>query len=89
MKYTLLLFLCRSVTVFANITVVEDSETVIVLAEPAGKIVSLSPHLTELLFSLGVGDRIKATVDFFDYPEAAGFTSHLGLVLIEIRRLIM
>ena len=64
MNYTLLLFLCWSVTVFADITVVDDSETMIVLAEPASKIVSLSPHLTELLFSLGVGDRIKATVDF-------------------------
>ena len=61
----------------------------IVLAEPAEKTVSGSSHLTEFLFSRGVGDRIKATVDFFDYPEAAGFTSHLGLVLIEIRRLIM
>ena len=61
----------------------------IVLAEPAEKTVSGPSHLTEFLFSLGVGDRIKATVDFFDYPEAAGFTSHLGLVLIEVRRLIM
>ena len=61
----------------------------IVFAEPAEKNVSWSSHLTEFLFCLGVGDRIKATVDFFDYPEAAGFTSHLGLVLIEIRRLIM
>ena len=61
----------------------------IVLAEPAEKTVSGSSHLTEFLFSLGVGDRIKATVDFFDYPEAAEFTSHLGLLLIEIRRLIM
>ena len=78
MKYTLLLFLCCSVTVFADITVIDDSETTIVLAEPAGKIVSLSPHLTELLFSLGVGDRIKATVDFSDYPEAALKIPRLG-----------
>ena len=76
-------------TVFADITVVDESETMIVLAELAGKIVSWSPGLTELLFSLGVGDRIKATVDFFYYPEAAGFTSHLGLVLIDVRRVIM
>ena len=48
------------------------------LAEPAGKIVSLSPHLTELLFSLGVGDRIEATVDFSDYPEAALKIPRLG-----------
>ena len=78
MKHTLLLFLCWSVTVFADITVVDDSGTTVVLAEPAGKIVSLSPHLTELLFSLGVGDRIEATVDFSDYPEAALTIPRLG-----------
>jgi iron complex transport system substrate-binding protein len=74
----LLLFLCWSVTVFADITVVDDSGTTLVLAEPARKIVSLSPHLTELLFSLGVGDRIEATVDFSDYPEAALNIPRLG-----------
>ena len=74
----MLLFLCWSVTVFADITVVDDSGTTLVLAEPAGKIVSLSPHLTELLFSLGVGDRIEATVDFSDYPEAALNIPRLG-----------
>ena len=78
MKHTLLLFLCWSVTVFADITVVDDSGTTVVLAEPAGKIVSLTPHLTELLFSLGVGDRIEATVDFSDYPEAALNIPRLG-----------
>ena len=78
MKYTLLLFLCWSVTVCADIAVVDDSGATVVLAEPAGKIVSLSPHLTELLFSLGVGDRIEATVDFSDYPEAALNIPRLG-----------
>ena len=78
MKYTLLLLFYWSVTVLADITVVDDSGTTLVLAEPAGKIVSLSPHLTELLFSLGVGDRIEATVDFSDYPEAALKIPRLG-----------
>ena len=78
MKHTLLIWLCWSVTVFADITVVDDSGMTVVLAEPAGKIVSLSPHLTELLFSLGVGDRIEATVDFSDYPEAALNIPRLG-----------
>ena len=71
MKYTLLLFLCWSLTVFAGLTVVDDSETMIVFAEPAGKIVSMSPHLTEFLFGLGWGGRINAKVDFSDYSEAA------------------
>ncbi|MBT5700680.1 MAG: cobalamin-binding protein [Gammaproteobacteria bacterium] len=78
MKTTLVLCLFWSVTLFADIRVVDDSGTAVVLAEPAGKIVSLSPHLTELLFSLGVGDRIEATVDFSDYPEAALKIPRLG-----------
>ena len=78
MKTTLALCLFWSVTLFADIRVVDDSGTAVVLAEPAGKIVSLSPHLTELLFSLGVGDRIEATVDFSDYPEAALKIPRLG-----------
>jgi iron complex transport system substrate-binding protein len=77
-KTTLALCLFWSVTLFADIRVVDDSGTAVVLAEPAGKIVSLSPHLTELLFSLGVGDRIEATVDFSDYPEAALKIPRLG-----------
>jgi|TARA_B110000977_G_scaffold31602_1_gene41873 iron complex transport system substrate-binding protein len=77
-KTTLVLCLFWSVTLFADIRVVDDSGTAVVLAEPAGKIVSLSPHLTELLFSLGVGDRIEATVDFSDYPEAALKIPRLG-----------
>ena len=70
--------LCWSANVFADITVVDDSGTKVVLAKPAESIVSLSPHLTELLFSLGVGDRIRATVDFSDYPDAALKIPRLG-----------
>jgi len=35
------------------------------------RIVALSPHAVELLFSLGVGDRIVATTEYADFPEAA------------------
>jgi hypothetical protein len=71
-------FFCWPVTVFADITVVDDSETMLVSAESVGKIVSLSQHLTELIFSLRLGDRIKATAVFFDYREAALKTLRLG-----------
>ena len=46
-------------------------------AYPA-RIVSLTPHLTELLFSVGVGDRIVGVVDFSDYPEAARALPSVG-----------
>ena len=38
------------------------------LAGTPARIVSLTPHLTELLFAIGAGDRIVATDDASDYP---------------------
>ncbi|MCH7372400.1 cobalamin-binding protein [Aeromonas sp. MR16] len=38
------------------------------LAQPPQRIISLTPHLTELLFDIGAGDRIVATDDASDFP---------------------
>ena len=35
------------------------------------RIISLAPHTTELLFSLGVGDKVIAVSDYSDYPPEA------------------
>jgi len=56
--------------VLAN-TVIDDSGRSLTLAQPAQRIASLSPGITELLFSLGAGDRIVAVSEFSDYPAAA------------------
>ncbi len=48
------------------------------LAQPATRIVSLAPHLTELLFAIGAGDRIIATVSHSDYPTAANDIPRIG-----------
>lgn len=37
----------------------------------AARYITLSPHLTEILFDLNVGDEIVATVEHSDYPERA------------------
>ena len=43
--------------------------------EPPARIVSLAPSITEILFELGVGDRVVGNTDYCDYPaEAAGKT---------------
>jgi iron complex transport system substrate-binding protein len=55
----------------AEIRVTDDAGVEVVLARPASRIVSLAPHLTEQLFAIGAGDRVVATTDFADYPEAA------------------
>jgi iron complex transport system substrate-binding protein/vitamin B12 transport system substrate-binding protein len=38
---------------------------------PASRAITLAPHITELIFAAGAGDRIIATVSSSDYPRAA------------------
>jgi iron complex transport system substrate-binding protein len=38
---------------------------------PPARIVSLAPNITEILFALGLGDRVVGVTRFCDYPEAA------------------
>ena len=58
-------------TVHARVAVVDDEGRTVELAQPARRIVSLAPHLTEQLFAIGAGDLIVGTTDFADFPEAA------------------
>lgn len=55
----------------ADIRVTDDRGAVIVLDRPATRIVSLTPHLTENLFSLGAGDRLVGVTTFSNHPPAA------------------
>ena len=42
------------------------------------RIISLAPHITELLFSVGAGDEIVGTVSFSDYPIQANDIPRIG-----------
>lgn len=42
------------------------------------RIVSLAPHLTEILFEIGVGHQIVGTVNYSNYPEAAKKIPQVG-----------
>jgi iron complex transport system substrate-binding protein len=55
----------------AGIRLTDDTGREVVLAEPARRVVSLAPHITELLFHVGAGDRIVGTVTFSDHPPEA------------------
>jgi iron complex transport system substrate-binding protein len=55
----------------AVLSVVDDTGVVVTLAHPATRIISLAPSMTELLFSLGAGERILGVMDYSDYPAQA------------------
>ena len=67
----LLVSLCFVGPVTAEINVVDSTGATLTLGQPAQRIVSLAPHLTELLFAAGAGEQLVGTVDYSDYPAAA------------------
>lgn len=60
------------------VTVIDDAGIQIQLYKPAQRIVSLSPHITELLYAVGAGKTIIAAVDYSNYPLAAKKLPRVG-----------
>ena len=71
-----------SSTVFASVSVIDDEKNKVELIEPAQKIISLAPHITESLFAAGAGDKIIGAVSYSDYPEAAKKFHEWGGILL-------
>lgn len=61
-----------------EITVVDDIGRQVSVSEPAMRLISLSPHITELLFEIGIGERIVGTVRYSDFPPEAGSIQRVG-----------
>src|SRR5438128_4968258 len=55
----------------APLTLLDDEGTTTTLAGVPGKVVSLTPATTELLFALGAGDKLRGRTDQDDYPAEA------------------
>ena len=62
----------------AEIAVRDDTGAELRLAKPAQRIVSLAPHITEVLYAAGAGERIVGSVDYADYPPAAKSLPRVG-----------
>ncbi len=62
----------------AAITVRDDDGNAVTVARPAQRILALAPHITELLFAAGGGDKIAGVVSYSDYPEAAKKIAQVG-----------
>ncbi len=72
------LFFLVQITEPLAIEVIDDTGRTIVLQQPAQKIISLSPHITELLSSAGAGEKIVGIDDYSDFPEAARSIVSIG-----------
>ena len=62
----------------AAIKVQDDAGDTVTLTRPAQRVVSLAPHVTELLFAAGGSSRIVGTVNYSDYPPAAREIPRVG-----------
>ena len=75
--------------VFADIELPQANGGVLELPAPVNRIVTLSPHLTELAFAAGAGARIVATVAFSEYPAAAADIARVGDAFrLDIERIV-
>jgi len=83
------LLACCPFTAAAQISIEQADGSTLALAAPATRIVTLSPHLTELVFAAGAGDQLIATVEYSEYPEAAADIPRIGDAFrLDIERII-
>jgi len=60
------------------IRLVDDAGQTLEFAGPPQRIISLTPHLTELLFAVGAGAHLVGVDSASDYPEAARMLPRVG-----------
>jgi len=62
----------------APVTVRDDAGQTITLPAPAQRAITLAPHLAELVFAAGAGDRLVGVMRFSDFPPAAARLPVIG-----------
>jgi iron complex transport system substrate-binding protein len=71
-------FLAWILNANAQVAVRDDYGNEVRLAKAASRIVSLAPHLTELLYAAGGGARLVGAVEFSDFPPEAAALPRVG-----------
>lgn len=72
------LCLCSPLSVAEQICVTDSADRRVCLAEPAQRIIALSPGHVELLFAAGAGEKAVAAVSHADYPQQAKGLPRVG-----------
>lgn len=64
-------------TVYPVTVTGSDGAELTIEAEPE-KVISLGPNITEILYAIGAGDKLKARTDYCDYPESVSSVESIG-----------
>ncbi|MGB9108697.1 MAG: cobalamin-binding protein [Telluria sp.] len=62
----------------AAVTVKDDDGKLVTLQKPAQRVISLAPHVTELLFAAGGGSHVVGVVAYSDFPDDAKKIPQIG-----------
>ncbi|MBC3874362.1 cobalamin-binding protein [Undibacterium flavidum] len=73
----------------ADVKVIDDGQRTVSLAQPAKRIISLAPHVTEMIFAAGAGQFLIGVSDYSDYPEQAKKIPSVGNIFaLDLERLL-
>lgn len=61
-----------------SLNLIDDIGRTVRLPAPARRIVSLAPHITELVYAAGAGERLVGAVDYSNYPPQAAALPRVG-----------
>ncbi|MBB3258901.1 iron complex transport system substrate-binding protein [Paraburkholderia bannensis] len=62
----------------APVSAVDDNGDTVTLIAPAQRVVSLAPHITELIYAAGGGTKLVGAVSYSDYPPEAKAVPRVG-----------
>jgi len=87
-RYCFVLLFC-SAPAAAELSLPQADGSVLELKTPANRLITLSPHLAELVFAAGAGSHLIATVEYSEYPEAAAAVPRIGDAFrIDVERVV-
>jgi iron complex transport system substrate-binding protein len=67
-----------SLSLWAAVELPQADGSTLTLPRPATSLITLAPHLTELVFAAGAGGQVIATVEYSEYPAAAASIPRIG-----------
>ena len=77
-QWASILYFILPADVVHAVTLTDDRGHEVTLEHPPARIISLAPHVTELLFVIGAGDRMVGADEYSDYPETATHLPRIG-----------